>query len=107
MAIGNGSGFETTSLGTISSPGVTESEETAGTAVTFQLVVTSISGNIVVRFEGNLDGGANWGNLNGNTEVTISGNGTYLYGLALLPVKFVRLRYVSGTGNVAVTVGAA
>lgn len=107
MAIGNGSGFEVTSLGTISAPGTTISEETAGNAVTFQLVVTGISGNIVVRFEGNFDDGPNWGNLNGNTEVTISGNGTYLYGLALLPVKFVRLRYVSGTGSIAASVGSA
>lgn len=108
MAIGNGSGFETTSLGVLSAPGVSVSEETAGGSVTFQLRVTGISGTIVVRFEGNFDDApADFGNLNGVSDTTITANGTYLYALSLMPVKFVRLRYVSGTGSVAVAVGAA
>ena len=106
MAIGIGSGYELANLGTLSAAGVTAAEETAGNALTFQLVVSGTSGSVVVRFEGSVDG-VSYGNLNGSTDTTISANGTYLYGLSDLPVRFARVRFVSGTGTVVCAVACA
>ena len=104
MPIGNVSGFEMTTLGTLSSAGVTAADETSGANLTFQLVVSGVSGSVVMRFEGSIDG-VSYGDLNDGADITITANGTTLYGLSSFPVRFVRCRFVSGTGTVVCSVG--
>ena len=78
-------------------------------AVTFQVTVSSIGTNVVVRFEGSLDD-TNFFNLDDEDEdTTISTSGTTGYSLSGTPVEYVRLRLVSitgGTPTVATVVGA-
>ncbi len=109
MAIGDDSGFETASLGTLTAAGVGTAVLCAGVNLTFQIVVSSISTNVVVRFEGSLDN-TNFFNLDqSNADTTITANGTFGFALSGCPVKFVRLRLVSisgGTPSVIGTLGA-
>jgi hypothetical protein len=87
-------------LGTLTSAGVTDfaSTDRADNAV-FQVTVTSISTNVVVRFEGSLDA-TNWFNLDANNaDSTILNNGTYAYSVMQAPIPFVRGRLVSVSGG--------
>lgn len=97
-------------LDSLTSAGVSSSIQTAGIDLTFQVTVSSIGTNVVVRFEGSLDD-TNFFNLDEDAEdTTITANGTTGYSLSGTPVKFVRLRLVSlsgGTPTVATKVGAA
>lgn len=109
MTLGATSGFTTRDLGTLTTAGVTPSRESTGVDLTFQVVVSSIGTNVVVAFEGSLDG-TNYGRLSDGVvdNYTIAANGVYLYQMRG-PVKFVRLRLVSisgGTPSVAGTVGS-
>lgn len=77
--------------------------------MTYQVTVTDIGTNVVVRFEGSLDN-TNFFNLDqGGADTTITANGTYGFALNGCPVKHIRLRLVSlsgGTPSVATVVGA-
>ena len=110
MAIGHDSEFEVQALTALTAVGVTSSAILAGTNLTFQVTVTSIGTNVVIRMEGSLDD-TSYFPLYDSTQVdtTITANGTYGFCL-YSPVKFVRLRLVTitgGTPTIATKIGAA
>ena len=87
-------------LGTLTAAGVTDfaSSSRADNAV-FQVTVSSISTNVVIRFEGSLDA-TSWFNLDSNNfDTTITANGTTGYTMMQAPVLFVRGRLVSLSGG--------
>lgn len=108
MPFGYDSGFDTAALTTLNAVGVTATQQSTGANMTFQVTVSSIGTNVIVRFEGSLDG-TNFFNLSSsNTDTTITSNGTFGFALSGCPVQFVRLRLVSisgGTPSVATVVG--
>jgi hypothetical protein len=80
--------------------GATPSREARGMSrFTFQFTAQNVSGTLIVRAEGSLDGD-NWWNLsetNSNTEITANGTNAMLWtGLAAY-VRFVCLSGGSGT----------
>ena len=101
--------FTTVGLTSLTAAGTTQSIKVEASEITFQVTVSSIGTNVVVRFEGSLDG-TNFFNLDEDAEdTTITANGTTGYSLSGTPVEFVRLRLVSlsgGTPTVAAVVGA-
>ena len=101
--------FTTEALTSLTATGVTSSVKVNAQAVTFQVTVSSIGTNVVVRFEGSLDD-TNFFNLDDEDEdTTIATAGTTGYSLSGTPVEYVRLRLVSisgGTPTVATVVGA-
>lgn len=108
MPFGYDAGFDTTTLDTLTAVGVTAAQKVTGANMTFQVTVSSIGTNVVVRFEGSLDG-VSYFNLNSsNTDTTLTANGTYGFSLSGCPVQFARLRLVSlsgGTPSVATVIG--
>ena len=99
MTLGLSSDFEVSTLDSLTSAGVTSSVQTAGVNLTFQVTVSSIGTNVVVRFEGSLDD-TNFANLDEDAEdTTITANGTTIYSLSGTPVKFIRVRLVSLSGG--------
>lgn len=87
-------------LGTLTAAGTTafSGAESADNAV-FQVTVSSIGTNVVIRLEGSLDA-TNWFNLDANNvDTTITANGTYAYALAQAPVVYLRGRLVSVSGG--------
>ena len=87
-------------LDTLTAAGVTENGLSYGAqAITYQVTVASISTNVVIRFEGSLDG-VNYFNLDqANTDTTITANGTTGYCLSGCPTNYARLRLVSFSGG--------
>lgn len=110
MPFGYDAGFDTTTLGTLTAAGVTAAQQVTGANMTFQVTVSSIGTNVVIRFEGSLDG-TNYFNLNStNVDTTITANGTYGYALMGCPVQYARFRLVSlsgGTPSVVAILGAS
>jgi hypothetical protein len=110
MPFGYDAGFDTVSLSTLTAAGVTLTQTVTGADMTFQVTVSSIGTNVVIRFEGSLDG-TNFFNLSSaNVDTTITANGTYGYALSGCPVQFARLRLVSlsgGTPSVATVLGVS
>ena len=105
MALGLSAGFEVESLEDLTAAGVTASVITAGVNLCFQVTVSGIGTNVVIRFEGSLDD-SNFFNLDqSNTDTTITANGTYGYALAGCPVQYVRLRLVSVSGGTPTVAG--
>lgn len=100
-----------TTLGTLTSAGTTSfaGGESADNAV-FQVTVSSIGTNVVIRLEGSIDA-TNWFNLDSNNvDTTITANGTYGYALVQVPVVYLRGRLVSvlgGTPSVAFKVSVS
>lgn len=95
---GYSSEFDVANVGSLTSAGVSAAQATRGESMTFQVTVADIGTNVVVRFEGSLDG-TSYFNLNAaNADFTITTNGTTGYFL-VAPVKFVRFRLVSLTGG--------
>ena len=97
-------------LDSLTSAGVSSSIQTAGVDLTFQVTVSSIGTNVVVRFEGSLDDTSFFNLDQSGADTTITANGTYGFALNGCPIKFVRIRSVSlsgGTPTVATKVGAA
>jgi hypothetical protein len=108
--VGTFSGFEVESLGTLTSAGAGSAVQCGGVSMTFQITVSNIGTNVVIRFEGSLDGSSYFNLDSANADTTITANGTYGYALSGCPVKYIRLRLVSlsgGTPSVAGLVGAA
>ena len=97
---GYSSEFDVADLGVLSATGVSEAQATRGESMSFQLVVSEIDTNVVVRFEGSLDG-ENYFNLSSSGDYTLIANGVTGYFLRA-PVKFVRFRLVSHTGGAPV-----
>ena len=87
-------------LGTLTSAGVTDfANSSESDNAVFQITVTSIGTNVVVRFEGSLDA-TNWFNLDSNNvDTTITANGTYGYSMMQAPVVYMRGRLVSLSGG--------
>ena len=108
--IGLQSGYEVHEFSSLTSVGVTDSAQTAGVSLMFQVTASGVNGNVVVRFEGSLDN-INFFNLDQDDDDTrITSNGTTGYALNGCPVKYARVRLVSisgGTPTVAAKVGAA
>jgi hypothetical protein len=108
MTLGLQSGFEVQAFDTLSEAGVSASVLTSGVNLCFQVTVSDIGTNVVIRFEGSLDD-TNFFNLDqSNSDTTITANGTYGYALAGCPVQYVRVRLVSfngGTPSIASKVG--
>lgn len=95
---GYSSKFDVADLGSLSSAGVTSAQLTTGATLTFQVTLADVGTNVVIRFEGSLDG-TNYFNLNAtNTDTTLLANGSTAYYL-MAPVSFVRFRLVSITGG--------
>jgi hypothetical protein len=101
--------FTTAALTSLTAAGTTQSLKVNAQAVSFQVTVSSIGTNVVLRFEGSLDG-TNFANLDENAnDTTITADGTTIYSLSGTPVEHVRVRLVSldgGTPTVATVVGA-
>ena len=101
--------FKTAALTSLTAAGTTSSLKVNAQAITFQVTASSVGTNVVVRFEGSLDG-TNFANLDEDgTDTTITADDTTIYSLSGTPVEYVRLRLVSlsgGTPTVATVVGA-
>lgn len=109
MALGDTAAFEVQSLTTLTAAGATSSVELFSQSVTFQVTVSSIGTNVVIRLEGSLDDTSFFNLDQSNSDTTITANGTYGYTLINCPVRYIRLRLVSfsgGTPSVACKVGA-
>lgn len=107
MAFGYESSFDVATLETLTAPGVTSAQQTTGASLTFQVVVSGIGTNVVIRMEGSLDDVSYFNLAADSADYTITANGTYGYVL-FAPVLYVRLRLVSlsgGTPSVATTLG--
>ena len=109
VPFGYNSGFDVATLETLTSTGVTSAQKTAGADLTFQVTVSSIGTNVVIRLEGSLDD-VSYFNLNSaNADTTITSDGTYGFSLSGCPVQYARLRLVSvsgGTPSVTTSLGA-
>ena len=91
-----------TATGTTSACVVADQDDYAPINFGFQVTVASIGTNVVVRFEGSLDG-TNFFPL-AASDTTISANGTTGYNFANFPLKAIRGRLVSiSTGTPTVT----
>ena len=91
-------GYETITFDTLTSPGVSENAiGYSATAITFQVEVTGIGTNVIIRLEGSLTG-TNYYNLNTDGDITLTANGTYGY-LLNAPGRYVRVRFVSNLGG--------
>ena len=98
MPFGYDSGFDLADLGSLTEVGVSAAQKTTGVHLTFQVSVSSIGTDVTVRLEGSLDGD-NYFNLNaGETDITITANGTTGYFL-VAPVAYARFRLVSFNGG--------
>ncbi len=87
-------------LGTLTSAGTTDFQG-LGTQdnLVFQVTVSSIGTNVVIRLEGSLDA-TNWFNLDPvELDTTLTANGTTAYSVAQAPVPYVRGRLVSISGG--------
>lgn len=106
IPFGYSSEFDVADLGSLSSAGVTAAQETRGELLTFQVTVADIGTNVVVRFEGSLDG-SGYFNLSSSGDYTLTANGVSGYFLRA-PVKYARFRLVSlsgGTPTVSCKIG--
>lgn len=94
----NFKGYETLVFDTLTAPGTTENAiGYAASAISFQIEVTGIGANVVIRLEGSLTG-VNYYNLNTFGDITLTANGTYGY-LLDAPGHYARIRLVSYTGG--------
>ena len=89
-----------TTLGTLTSAGVTDFQALGvQDNIVFQVTVSSIGTNVVVRLEGSLDA-TNWFNLDAlEADATLTANGITAYSLSQVPVPYVRGRLVSLSGG--------
>ena len=94
-----------TTLGTLSVAGATDFQALGPQDnIAFQVQVSSIGTNVVIRLEGSLDA-INWFNLDGTeVDTTLTVNGTTAYALSQVPVPYVRGRLVSLSGGSPIVV---
>lgn len=70
----------------------------------FQAVIADVDTNVIIRFEGSLDG-VNYANIAADVQdETLTTDGTYIYSRSSLPLEYVRVRYVSESGSTTPTV---
>lgn len=109
MALGDIAAFEVQSLTTLTAVGATSSIEVYAQSVTFQVTVSSIGTNVVIRLEGSLDDESFFPLYDATrADSTLTANGTYGF-TVFAPVRYVRLRVVSisgGTPTIATKAGA-
>jgi hypothetical protein len=98
MPFGHNSSFDTATLDSLTAPGATSAQKSTGAHLTFQVTVADIGTNVVVRFEGSLDGDNYFNLATGQVDYTLTANGTYGYVL-YAPVHYVRVRLVSISGG--------
>jgi hypothetical protein len=101
--------FTVKSLDSLTATGVTNAVHIKSSQITFQVTVSGISGNLVVRFEGSLDNVSFFNLDQDNADTTITADGTTGYALNGCPVRYARVRLVSisnGSPTVATKVGA-
>lgn len=92
-----------TSTGTTATFVVADPDDFSGQNFTFQTTVASIGTNVVVRYEGSLDG-TNFWNLNPSGDTTITTNTTVAFTVSNTPLYAVRCRLVSiSSGTPSVT----
>lgn len=85
---------------------VAENNLVAAQNLVFQVQVSSIGTNVVVRFEGSLDN-TDFFNIDSTGDTTITTNGVTAYHSSETPLKSVRCRLVSisgGTPSVTFTI---
>jgi hypothetical protein len=88
-----------TTLGTLTSAGTTGFQALGPQDnIVFQVAVSSIGTNVVIRLEGSLDA-TDWFNLHSTGDVTVTANGVLGYSLVQVPVPYVRGRLVSLSGG--------
>jgi len=91
-----------TSAGVTSTCVVADQDDFAPINFGFQVTVATIGTNVVVRFEGSLDG-TNFFAL-AASDTTITANGTTGYNITNFPLRSIRARLVSiSTGSPTVT----
>ena len=91
-----------TATGTTSTFVVADQNNAGSNSVAFQVTVESIGTNVVVRFEGSLDG-TNFFAL-AASDTTLTANNTTGYNFSNFPLKAIRGRLVSiSTGTPTVT----
>jgi hypothetical protein len=87
-------------LDTLTAAGVTENGLSYGAqAITYQVTVATIGTNVVIRFEGSLDGVTYFNLDQNNVDTTITANSTTGYCLSGCPINYARLRLVSFSGG--------
>lgn len=95
-----------TAFTALTAVGATAFIANSATNFIFQVVVTSIGTNVVVRFQGSLDG-TNFFNLEA-ADNTITANGVYGFAITGSPCLFVRANLISiSTGTPTVTISLA
>lgn len=108
--IGLQSGYEVHEFNNITSAGVTDSAQTAGVNLVFQITASGIATNVTIRLEGSLDN-VNFFNLDEDEQdIVLTADNTTGYALNGCPIKFARVRLVSisgGTPTVASKLGSA
>ena len=89
-----------TTLGTLTAAGVTDFQALGPQDnIVFQVTVSTIGTNVVIRLEGSLDA-TNWFNLDASeADTTLAANGTTAYSVSQVPVPYVRGRLVSLSGG--------
>jgi hypothetical protein len=89
-----------TTLGTLTAAGTTDFQALGPQDnLVFQVTVSSIGTDVVIRLEGSLDA-TNWFNLDAfEGDTTLTANGTTAYSASQVPVAYVRGRLVSLTGG--------
>lgn len=87
-------------LGTLTAAGTTSFQALGPQDnVVFQVQVSSIGTNVVIRLEGSLDA-TNWFNLDPvEADTTLTANGTTAYAVTQAPVPYVRGHLVSLSGG--------
>jgi hypothetical protein len=109
VPFGYKSDFDVAQLDTLTAVGVTAEQKTNGAYLSFQVTLSDVGTNVVIRLEGSVDGVGYFNLSEGEVDFTLTANGTYGYVL-FAPVQFVRLRLVSvtdGTPSVATILGTA
>jgi hypothetical protein len=108
--IGLTSGFEVHQFGDLTSTGVSDSVETAGTNLLFQVTTANVGTSVVFRLEGSLDNLSFFNLKEDEEDITIAADSTRGYALNGCPVRFARIRLVSingGSPTVSSKVGAS
>jgi hypothetical protein len=87
-------------LGTLTAAGTTDIQALGPQDnLVFQVTVSSIGTDVVIRLEGSLDA-TSWFNLDPiEADTTLTANGTTAYAVTQAPVPYVRGRLVSLTGG--------
>ena len=108
--IGLKSGFEVHQFSNLTSTGVSDSVETAGINLLFQISTTNVAASVVIRLEGSLDNLSFFNLKEDEEDITITTDSTFGYALNGCPVKFARVRLVTingGSPTVSSKVGAS